>query len=170
MADSSQSRKSEVPASPQLWLLKTEPHTYSFEQLTQEKKTNWNHVRNFQARNFLRQARKGDLAVIYHSGDEKAVVGLSRVIREAYPDYDPEYDGEERGDWVQIDLEFVAPFLRPIPLAEIKTTEGLATLPLIKQSRLSVMPITQEHYETLLNLSQKTAMSSTPLDRSKRKS
>lgn len=130
------------------WLFKTEPETYSFAQLLKDKKTNWDHVRNFQARNFLRQAAKGDLALIYHSGDEKAVVGVAEVVREAYPDPDP----EKPGDWVQIDLKVVEPLPHPVSLKEIKSTTALANLPLIKQSRLSCMPITATHYETLLKL------------------
>ena len=130
------------------WLFKTEPETYSFTQLLKDKKTNWDHVRNFQARNFLRQAAKGDLALIYHSGDEKAVVGVAEVVREAYPDPDP----EKPGDWVQIDLKPVEPLAHPVSLKEIKSTSALANLPLIKQSRLSCMPISAAHYETLLKL------------------
>lgn len=132
----------------QYWLFKSEPETYSFAQLLKDKKTNWDHVRNFQARNFLRQAAQGDLALIYHSGDEKAVVGVAEVVREAYPDPDP----EQKGDWVQIDLKPVEPLASPVTLKEIKATAALATLPLIKQSRLSCMPITASHFATLLKL------------------
>jgi predicted RNA-binding protein with PUA-like domain len=134
--------------SPKYWLFKTEPETYSFSQLLKDKKTNWDHVRNFQARNFLRQASNGDQALIYHSGDEKAVVGIAQVVREAYPDLDP----ETPGDWVQIDLKCVEPLPSPISLKEIKSTPALATLPLIKQSRLSCMPVTASHFETLLKM------------------
>jgi predicted RNA-binding protein with PUA-like domain len=130
------------------WLFKTEPETYSFAQLLKDKKTHWDHVRNFQARNFLKQASIGDLALIYHSGDEKAVVGIAQVVREAYPDPDP----EKPGDWVQIDLKAVEPLARPISLKEIKSTASLATLPLIKQSRLSCMPVTAAHFDTILKL------------------
>ncbi len=137
----------------QYWLFKSEPETYSFAQLLKDKKTNWDHVRNFQARNFLRQAAKGDLALIYYSGDEKAVVGVAEVVREAYPDPDP----EQKGDWVQIDLKPVEPLASPVTLKEIKATAALATLPLIKQSRLSCMPITASHYETLLKLGKRKA-------------
>jgi predicted RNA-binding protein with PUA-like domain len=137
----------------QYWLLKTEPETYSFAQLLKDKKTNWDHVRNFQARNFLRQVAKGDLALIYHSGDEKAVIGVAEVVREAYPDPDP----ETPGDWVQIDLKPVEPLAAPVSLKEIKSTASLSGMPLIKQSRLSCMPITHAHYETLLKLGRKKA-------------
>lgn len=129
------------------WLLKTEPTTYSFQQLQRDKKTNWNDVRNFQARNFLRQIKKGDLALIYHSGDDKAVVGVAEVVREAYPDPDP--DG---GDWVQVDLKPKQALNTSVTLATIKSQDKLKEMPLIRQSRLSVMPITAEHYKTILKL------------------
>jgi predicted RNA-binding protein with PUA-like domain len=130
------------------WLLKTEPETYSFERLLKEKRTNWDQVRNYQARNHLRQIAPGDIALIYHSGDAKAVVGIAKVIREAYPDPDPENDG----DWVQVDLAPVEALASPVTLSAIKGTPKLATLPLIRQSRLSVMPITREHYETIVRM------------------
>jgi len=138
---------------PQFWLFKSEPETYSFAQLLKDGKTNWDHVRNFQARNFLQKAVKGDLALIYHSGDEKAVVGIAQVVREAYPDLDP----EKAGDWVQIDLKPVESLPTAVTLKEIKAMAALATLPLIKQSRLSCMPITASHYETLVKLGRRKA-------------
>ena len=132
---------------PSYWLLKSEPETYSFLTLLKEKKTNWNNVRNFQARNFLRTAKKGDFALIYHSGKEKAVVGIAEVIREAYPDIDP--DG---GDWVQIDLKPIEALPVPVTLSEIKSTPALAEIFLIRQSRLSCMPLTASHFQTLIRL------------------
>jgi predicted RNA-binding protein with PUA-like domain len=133
---------------PQYWLFKTEPETYSFAQLLKDGKTNWNGVRNFQARNFLLKAEKGDQAIIYHSGDDKCVVGIAKVIKAAYPDLDP----EKPGDWVQIDLAPVEEFNRTISLKEIKATPALADMLLIKQSRLSCMPISAKHFETLVKL------------------
>jgi len=135
---------------PQYWLLKTEPETYSFAQLLQDGKTNWNGVRNFQARNFLMKAEKGDQALIYHSGDDKCVMGIAKVIKAAYPDPDP----EKTGDWVQIDLAPVKLLARSIPLKEIKATPSLADMLLIKQSRLSCMPVTAKQFETLVKMSQ----------------
>lgn len=130
------------------WLLKTEPGTYSFSQLMKDGKTNWNGVRNFQARNHLKAIRKGDIALIYHSGDDKSVVGVARVVREAYPDPDP----SKNGDWVQVDLEPVEELGQPVALSQLKSTRELKDLPLIKQSRLSVMPITGDHYKRILKL------------------
>ncbi|MEW6058197.1 MAG: EVE domain-containing protein [Bdellovibrionota bacterium] len=129
------------------WLLKTEPSTYSFDQLMKDKRTNWNGVRNYQARNHLKKMAKGDFALIYHSGDEKAVVGVAKVVREAYADIDP-----EGGDWAQVDIEGGKKLKTPVSLSLIKQTKALSDLPLIKQSRLSVMPVTEMHYQLLLDL------------------
>ena len=129
------------------WLLKTEPEVYSFEQLLKQKKTNWDHVRNYQARNYLRQIKKGDLAIIYHSGGVKAAVGVAKIVKEAYPDIDP-----AGGDWVQVDLAPVEALENPVELKVIKMTKELLAMPLIKQSRLSVMPITEGHYKKIMKL------------------
>jgi predicted RNA-binding protein with PUA-like domain len=134
---------------PAYWLLKTEPETYSFDQLIQDRKTHWNGVRNFQARNFLREAAEGDLAVIYHSGEERAAVGVAKVVRAQYPDLDP----NKPGDWVQIDIEPVKKLAQPIALSEIKGEAALKDMLLIRQSRLSVMPITEQHFQTILKMS-----------------
>jgi predicted RNA-binding protein with PUA-like domain len=129
------------------WLMKTEPETFSFEQLVRDQKTFWNGVRNFQARNFLKQASVGDLVIIYHSGEERAAVGIAKVVREAYPDPDP----EKPGDWVQIDVEAISQLPRPVTLSEIKEDPRFKDLLLIRQSRLSVMPVSQQHFELILD-------------------
>ena len=130
------------------WLFKSEPETYSFSQLLRDQTTNWNGVRNFQARNFLKQAQKGDLALIYHSGKDKAVVGIAKVTEGAYPDPDLKKPGE----WVQIRIAPVSSFSRTIPLSELKSHPELKNLMLIKQSRLSVMPVSPEHFDLLREL------------------
>ena len=130
------------------FLLKTEPSVYSFETLKKQKKTNWDHVRNYQARNVLNECAKGDYALIYHSNDEKAVVGIAEVTERAYPDPDPEH----KGDWVQIDLKYSRAFKEKVPLSTIKATPALHYLPLIKQSRLSCMEISPKEFETLLKM------------------
>lgn len=135
---------------PSYWLLKTEPETYSFGRLWKDKRTNWCDVRNFQARNFLKSIRKGDTTVIYHSGEEKAVVGVAECVKEGYPDINAE-DGKE---WVQIDIAPVRELANPVTLATIKSSAALKDIPLIRQSRLSVMPITKAHFETLVKLSE----------------
>lgn len=139
------------------WLLKSEPETYSFDQLLEDGRTNWNDVRNFQARNYLREAQVGELALIYHSGGEKAVVGIAKVVKAAYPDPDSDPNAKNRGDWFQIDIAPVRKLKAPVTLAQIKGNRVLESLPLIRQSRLSVMPITAKHFEAILALSEKAA-------------
>ena len=126
------------------WLFKTEPSTYSFETLLKEGTTNWNGVRNYQARNFLREVQVGDTVLIYHSGDDKSVVGEAKVRKAGYPDLDA--DG---GDWVQIDLEKPKALNRKVPLAELKSEPRLKSLLLIRQSRLSCMPVTAAEFKTI---------------------
>lgn len=133
------------------WLLKTEPETYSFERLLADRKTNWNDVRNYQARNYLREIAKGDVALIYHSGDDKSVVGVAEIVRPGYPDIDSD-DGSE---WVQVDLAPVKALKNRVPLAALKSTAALKDLPLIRHTRLSVMPVTKTHYETILKLAER---------------
>lgn len=131
------------------WLFKTEPETYSFEQLRSDKKTHWNGVRNFQARNFLKTAKKGDQVIIYHSGAERAAVGVASVVKEQYEDADPEFPP---GTWVQIDIRFENAFQSPVRLSEIKTNLKLKSMLLVKQSRLSCMPMTEAEFEEILRL------------------
>ncbi|MEN9723535.1 MAG: hypothetical protein RJB38_1521 [Pseudomonadota bacterium] len=134
----------------QHWLLKSEPSVYSIENLRKDKKTNWDHIRNFQARNYLRAMKRGDLALIYHSNDDRAVVGVAEIIKEAYPDIDP----EAPGDWSQVDVRYVRTLPRPVSLSEIKSHPKLSDLLLIKQSRLSTMPISAQHFDLICQLAQ----------------
>lgn len=133
----------------QYWLLKTEPETYSLETLKQEKKTVWNGIRNYQARNFLRQMKKGDVALIYHSGDERAVMGLAQIAKENYPE---EVKGEKPGTWVQVEIEYLDSFSKPVKLEKIKAQKNLENLLLVKQSRLSTMPVDEAAFETLCEM------------------
>lgn len=130
------------------WLFKSEPSVYSIDQLAKDKKTNWDHIRNYQARNFLREAKKNEFALIYHSNDERAVVGVAEIIKEAYPDLDPEH----KGDWVQVDVRFRLKLKKAVPLSILKTNPNLKELALIKQSRLSCMKISKKEFETILKL------------------
>ncbi|MCC7440959.1 MAG: EVE domain-containing protein [Bdellovibrionales bacterium] len=130
------------------WLVKSEPETYSYAQLQKDGMTNWNGVRNFQARNHLREFSPGDTVLVYHSGADKAVVGLAEVAGKPYPDPDT----QKPGDWVQVDLVPLRRLSRPVALAEIRKTKALSTLPLLKQSQLSVMPVTAEHLAAILAL------------------
>jgi predicted RNA-binding protein with PUA-like domain len=129
------------------WLVKSEPSAYAWEDLAKEGKTSWTGVRNFQARNNLRSMKKGDLVLFYQSVTDPSVRGISRVVKEAYPDATA-----ESGDWSCVDLEIIKPFEAPVTLNSIKGDQHLAEIALIKQSRLSVMPLTKAEYDRILFL------------------
>ena len=131
----------------QYWMVKQEPEAYSWETFVKDGETSWTGVRNFQARNNLRGMKKGDLVFYYHSVSEKAVVGVAQVRREHYPD--PTAD---EGDWSAIDIAPVGGFKNPIPLSQLKSDELLKDLPLIRQSRLSVLPVGDCQAKRLLAL------------------
>lgn len=133
------------------WLVKQEPEDYAFAQFAEEGRTNWTGVRNFQARNFLRAMSVGDAVLYYHSGAEKAVVGTAVVSRTAFPDSTAEVD-EERGQWVAVELRAGEAFARAVTLAEIKADPALAEMPLIRHTRLSVMPVTPAQYARIVHL------------------
>ncbi|MEZ5895769.1 MAG: EVE domain-containing protein [Parvularculaceae bacterium] len=126
------------------WLLKTEPDDWSWdEQAARGKKGEaWTGVRNAQARNYMREMKKGDLAFFYHTGNEKQVVGVVAVTREHYPD--PTTDDER---WVVIDVAAVEPVKKPVTLADIKGEEKLGDMVLVKNSRLSVQPVTAAQWK-----------------------
>ncbi|MDI1430282.1 EVE domain-containing protein [Polyangium sorediatum] len=129
------------------WLVKSEPYKYSFAQLLADKRAVWDGVRNYEARNNLRAMKKGDLLLFYHSNEGKAVVGIARVAREAYPD--PTAAGE---DWSAIDIEPVIALKAPVELEVIKSDPFLTDIALLKRSRLSVVPVSAEHFEHVLAL------------------
>jgi len=129
------------------WLIKQEPSTYSWTDLVNEKKTAWTGVRNFQACNNLKAMKKGDWLCFYHSGEEKQIVGLASVAKEAYPD--PTAD---EGDWICVDVAPVKPFQKPVTLAAIKAHKSLREMKFVRQSRLSVSPVTRAEFEELLKL------------------
>ena len=126
------------------WLVKQEPDSYPWEQFVRDGRTAWTGVRNFQARNNLRAMRAGDEVFYYHSVRGKCVVGVARVVREAYDD--PTALG---GGWSCVDLQPVKAFARPVALEQIKSEPGLRDLALLKQSRLSVMPVTASEAKIL---------------------
>ncbi len=134
------------------WLVKTEPDVYSFETLLKEKRTHWNGVRNFQARNYLKAMKAGDFVLVYHSQGPKSVVGIACVVKEAYPDPYVKAD-DPKGEWVMVDLEALKPVKKEVTLAQIKAEKSLATVSLIKQSRLSVMPLATAEFKKILALS-----------------
>ncbi|MEI6323256.1 MAG: EVE domain-containing protein [bacterium] len=129
----------------QHWLVKSEPSAYSWSDLVRDHKTAWTGVRNFQARNNLRTMKKDDLVLFYHSVKDPAVVGISKVEREFYPD-----PTASQGDWSCIDLVAVTSLVSPVPLAEIKADPSLKDISLIRQSRLSVMPLTAREYQRIV--------------------
>jgi len=129
------------------WLVKSEPSKYSWNDLVKDGSTYWDGVRNYQARNNLAAMKRGDEALFYHSVDEKAVVGIARVMRESYPD--PTIDDER---WVVVDLASVRALKKPVTLEDMKARSELSELALLKQSRLSVVPLTAKEFKTIVKL------------------
>ena len=132
------------------WLVKSEPDAFSWQQQVENKVEPWTGVRNHMAKNNLKAMRKGDLAFFYHSNIGKEVVGIVQVVREAYPD--PTVEPGEKGDWVCVDMKAVQPLKTPVTLAQLKADPAFADLALIRQSRLSVMPITDEYWAAICAL------------------
>lgn len=131
----------------QRWLLKSDPDTYGWSDLVRDGKTRWDGVRNFQARNFLRQMKMGDRAWFYHSQSEKAVVGLVEIVRAAYPD-----PTAKAGDWSCVDICPVKVVRAPVPLEEMRKQATLRDLSLIRQGRLSVMPVSPSEWSCIERL------------------
>ena len=129
------------------WIIKQEPSQYNWKQFEKDRETYWDGVRNYQARNNLKNMKKGDNLLFYHSVVGKEIVGIAEVTREAYPD--PTTDDER---WVVVDLKPIKPFKVPVTLEEIKAHKELSEIALIKQARLSVMPITKKEFQILLKL------------------
>jgi predicted RNA-binding protein with PUA-like domain len=137
------------------WLVKQEPSSYSWSDLVAEGETSWTGVRNFAARNNLRKMRKTDEVLFYHSGDEKGVVGIAKVTRTAYPD-----PTAKEGDWSTIHLAAIKPLARAVSLREIKGNSRLKGIPLIRQSRLSVMPLAETEFREILKIADQGGMAS----------
>lgn len=129
------------------WLMKSEPSAYSWDQLVREGRGTWDGVRNFSARNNLRAMKKGDLALFYHSNEGKEVVGVAEIVREHYPD--PTANG---GDWSVVDVVPKAPLKRPVTLKEIKESPDFSDMALVTRARLSVQPVSAEHFQRVLAL------------------
>jgi predicted RNA-binding protein with PUA-like domain len=129
------------------WLVKQEPSSYSWSDFVAEGQTSWTGVRNYTARNNLRRMEKGDEVLFYHSGEDKAVVGIAKVIRTAYRD-----STAKEGDWSTVDLAPVKPLHRPVTLREIKNHSPLKGIPLIRQSRLSVMPLAESEFREIVKM------------------
>ncbi len=128
------------------WIVKQEPEKYSFDDLLKDGATVWDGVRNFQARNNLRAMRLKDKVLFYHSVSEKAVVGLATVSKEEFPDPNDE-------KWIAVEIAPVEKFAKAVTLDQIKAEKSLENIALIKQSRLSVMPLTKAEFDTILKIS-----------------
>ena len=130
------------------WLVKQEPGSYSWSDFVAEGETTWTGVRNYTARNNLRKMKKSDEVLFYHSGEERAVVGIARVIRPAYPDVTA-----TEGDWSAVDLAPIKSLLQPVTLRQIKSESRLKRIPLVRQSRLSVMPLAKAEFREIVKMS-----------------
>jgi predicted RNA-binding protein with PUA-like domain len=129
------------------WLMKTEPGTFSWDDLVKDKKAVWDGVRNFQARNNLKAMKKGDLAFIYHSMDDKAVVGIAEITREYFPD-------PKDKDWAAVEIKPVKKLKSAVHLAAVKAEKRLAGMVLVNNSRLSVQPVKKEEFDLVIGMSE----------------
>jgi len=131
------------------WLIKSEPFVYSWDQFEKDKHAVWDGVRNYAARIHLRTMKKGDEVFFYHSNEGLAIVGIAKIVKEAYQD--PSTDDT---NWVAVDVKPVKKLKKPVTLAQIKSDKRLANMALIKISRLSVSPVTKSEWETILQLAE----------------
>jgi len=129
------------------WLVKSEPEAYGWSTLVKDGRTAWTGVRNFQARNNLRAMKKGDEVCFYHSVTDKQIVGIAKVVKEFYPDATA-----TEGDWSCVDLAPVKPLAKPVTLETIKTDKVLKDMLLVRQSRLSVTPLSAPQFERVMKL------------------
>jgi predicted RNA-binding protein with PUA-like domain len=134
------------------WLVKSEPSAYSWDQLVKDRQTFWSGVRNPQAAANLKAMKTGDLAFFYHSNEGKEIVGIARIVKEYYPDHT-----DKTGKYGMVDVAPVKPLKTPVTLAAIKAEPKLKDLALVRQSRLSVMPVSDAHWALLLKMAQTTA-------------
>ena len=132
------------------WLLKSEPSAWSWNNQVKDKVTMWDGVRNYQARNNLMKMKKKDLCFFYHSVSEKQIIGIVEVVREHYPD-----PTDKTGRFVVTDVKAIKKLKRPVSLEKIKSTPKLVNIALIKQSRLSVMPLKKTEWDTIIKISEK---------------
>jgi predicted RNA-binding protein with PUA-like domain len=136
------------------WLVKSEPDAFSWDQQVANGVEPWTGVRNHTARNNLRAMRLKDRAFFYHSNIGKEIVGVVEVVREAYPDpsAEPDAEGRVKGDWVAVDMKALRPMQRPVTLAQLKADPAFADLALVRLSRLSVAPVSAEHWKLICDL------------------
>lgn len=131
------------------WLVKSEPESYSWEDLNNKGEDIWDGIRNYQARNFLKEMKLGEKVLFYHSGKPKEIVGIAKVSEEAFPDQN---DKENKG-WIAVKLKPLNVLSKPVTLEQIKSEDQLSNLLLIKQSRLSVMPVEKSQFDHIVKLS-----------------
>ncbi|MDG1724447.1 MAG: EVE domain-containing protein [Bacteroidia bacterium] len=133
------------------WLIKSEPYKYSWDQMLADGSTYWDGVRSYPARVHLRAMKNGDICLFYHSNEGKEIIGITRVIKEAYQD--PTTDDEK---WVAVDVEVVKPLNNSVTLAQIKSNDTLSNMALVRQGRLSVGPVQEFEFEEIIKLSKTT--------------
>jgi predicted RNA-binding protein with PUA-like domain len=133
------------------FLIKSEPDKYSFSDLVRDGKTRWDGVRNFEARNNLRSMKKGDLCLFYHSNEGKEVVGIARVARAAYA------DPTTKDDFSAVDIEPVKSLSRPVALSAMRANPALGQMMIFRRQRLSVVPVTQDEFELVLEMGKKAS-------------
>lgn len=129
------------------WLVKTEPDSYSWSDLVKDKKTIWDGVRNFQARSNMKKMAKGDIVFIYHTGDEKAIIGQAQVTKSAFPD-------PKDAEWSVVELSAGKALKKPVSLAQIKSDKRLSEMVLVRASRLSVQPVKPSEFDLIIGLSE----------------
>ena len=129
------------------WLVKTEPGTYSWDDLIRDKKTTWDGVRNFQARSNLKEMKKGDLVFVYHSGEEKAVVGIAEITKEFFPD-------PKDKEWAAVEIGFKKKIKNPVTLTTVKANKKLSNMYLVRAARLSVQAVTKDEFDLVISLSE----------------
>jgi predicted RNA-binding protein with PUA-like domain len=127
------------------WLVKEEPEKYPFDEFKKDKKTTWSKVKNYQARNNMREMKKGDLVLYYHSGKERQIVGIAKVAKGGYPS--PEDD-----TWTWVDLTAVRKLKNPVPLTDIKADKFFSEFGLVRQGRLSVVSVSKDHFDKILKM------------------
>lgn len=129
------------------WLVKSEPHKYSWEKFNKDGRTFWDGVRNYQARNNLREMKEGDLVLFYHSNEGKCVMGIAKVVKESYQD-----PTTEDKNWVVVDLQPVETLKHPVTLEQVKADDRLKDIGLVRQGRLSVMALKREEFDRIIEL------------------
>lgn len=129
------------------WLIKSEPGVYSWTDLEKDKKSTWDGVRNYQARNNLKAMKKDDLAFLYHSNEDKAIIGIAKIVKENYPDHTD-------NNWVIVDIAPERKLKSSVSLAQIKADNRLKDMALVRSTRLSVQPVRKEEFEIVVKLSE----------------